>query len=185
MAETNTAETNPWTTLSSQTKYSNPWIEVTEHQVRNAAGNPGIYGTVHFRNLAIGILPVDDQRHTWLVGQWRYPLGAYSWEIPEGGGKLDVDPLDTAKRELKEETGLVAGKWEKLFEMHLSNSVTDERAVVFLATGLTAGESAPEEDEVLHVRRVPLETAYAMVERGEITDAITVAALFRAQILFR
>lgn len=170
---------NPWTTLSSEIKYDNNWINVTEHQVLNAAQSPAIYGTVHFKNLAIGIIPVDNEGFTWIVGQYRFPLKAYSWEIPEGGGKLSIPPLETAKRELKEETGIEATHWEQILEMHLSNSVTDERAIVFLATGLIEGVSSPDEDEVLHIRRVSLKEAVQMVERGEITDAISVAAILK------
>lgn len=175
---------DPWTTLSSEQKYDNNWITVTEHQVLNAAQAPGTYGTVHFKNLAIGIIPVDVHGFTWLVGQYRYPLKSYSWEIPEGGGKLAVPPLETAKRELKEETGLEAGHWEQILEMHLSNSVTDERAIVFLATELTEGPSSPDEDEVLAIRRVSLTEALQMVERGEITDAISVVAIMKAERKF-
>jgi 8-oxo-dGTP pyrophosphatase MutT (NUDIX family) len=143
------SEKNPWTTLSSELKYDNPWIAVTEHQVLTPAQSPGIYGTVHFKNIAIGIVPIDANGFTWLVGQYRYPLKAYSWEIPEGGGKLHEPPLQSAKRELKEETGLEAGHWEQILEMHLSNSATDERAVVYLATDLSEGPSCPEETEDL------------------------------------
>src|SRR5678815_1170951 len=123
---------NPWKTLSSETRYDNNWITVTEHRVLNPAQSPAIYGAVHFKNIAIGIIPIDENGFTWLVGQYRYPLKAYSWEIPEGGGKYAEPPLEAAKRELKEETGLEAAHWEQILEMHLSNSVTDERAIVFL-----------------------------------------------------
>lgn len=174
---------NPWKTLRSEVKYDNPWIRVIEDEVINPGGGKGIYGTVHFKNLAVGILAVDEERHTWLVGQYRYPLRQYSWEIVEGGGALDVPPLETAKRELKEETGLEAADWKKLFEMHLSNSTTDERAVVYLATGIRRGEAHPEEDEKLDVRRVPLDEAFRMVIDGIITDAISVAALLHAKLL--
>jgi 8-oxo-dGTP pyrophosphatase MutT (NUDIX family) len=174
---------NPWTTLSSESKYRNNWIEVVEHNVLTPAGSPGIYGTVHFQHLAIGVVPVDSQGFTWLVGQYRYPLNAYSWEIPEGGGALSVPPIETAKRELKEETGLEADSWEQILEMHLSNSVSDEKAIVFLATGLRQGQSNPEETEVLSLRRVSLEEAYEMVNKGEITDAISVAAILKTRLL--
>jgi 8-oxo-dGTP pyrophosphatase MutT (NUDIX family) len=176
-------ENNPWTTLSSETKYENNWITVTEHQVLNPAKSPAIYGTVHFKNLAIGIVPVDKDGFTWLVGQYRYPLKSYSWEIPEGGGKISEPPVVTAKRELKEETGLEATHWEQILEMHLSNSVTDERAIVFLATGLSEGTSSPEETEVLSIRKVTLRDALAMVERAEITDSISVAAILKIALL--
>jgi 8-oxo-dGTP pyrophosphatase MutT (NUDIX family) len=173
---------NPWKTLSSDEKYDNPWIRVTEHQVVNPNGGRGMYGTVHFKNLAIGILPVDEAGNTWLVGQHRYPMNKYSWEIPEGGGKLGIDPLVSAKRELSEETGIEAAKWVKILEMDLSNSVTDERSIVYLATGLTFGKSHPEEDEALTVRKVSLRAALGMVLAGEITDAISVAALLYAGV---
>lgn len=175
-------QANPWTVLSSQIVYNNPWIEVTEHQVLNAAGNPGIYGVVHFHNLAVGVVPYSDGK-IWMVGQYRFPLKAYSWEIPEGGGKMDVDPLESAKRELMEETGLTAEKYERLLEMDLSNSVSDERGIVYLATGLSQGMAAPEEDEVLHVRQMSLEEAFGMADRGEIRDSLTVAALFRLRVM--
>jgi len=179
------AETNPWTTLSSETRYDNPWITVTEHQVLNPAQSPGIYGTVHFKNIAIGILPIDANGFTWLVGQYRYPLKAYSWEIPEGGGKLHEPTLQSAKRELKEETGLEAAHWEQILEMHLSNSATDERAVIYLATELTEGISSPEETEVLSLRKVSLAEALEMIELGDITDAISVAAILKASLLLK
>jgi 8-oxo-dGTP pyrophosphatase MutT (NUDIX family) len=178
-------ESDPWTTLSSQARYDNNWITVTEHQVLTPAQTPGIYGTVHFKNLAIGIVPVDKDGFTWLVGQYRYPLKAYSWEIPEGGGKLSEPPVESAMRELKEETGLHANRWEKILEMHLSNSVTDEQAIVFLATDLTEGTATPDETEVLSIRRVLFGDALQMVERGEITDAVSVAAILKAALLLK
>src|SRR5262245_51962291 len=137
-------ETNPWRTLSSEVRYDNPWITVTHRDVLNPSGGPGIYGVVRYKNLAIGILPVDADGNTWLVGQYRYPTGVYSWEIPEGGGDPVLDPLVSAQRELREETGLEASHWRLLLNLQLSNSVSDELAYVFLGTGLTQGESSPE-----------------------------------------
>ena len=174
---------NPWTTLSTNEIYSNPWIQLEEHQVLNPNGGKGIYGKVHFKNLAIGVIPIFENGDTILVGQYRYPLNAYSWEIPEGGGKLDVDPLDSAKRELIEETGLVAEQWTKILEMHLSNSVSDEFSIIYTAENLTQGESEPEETEQLQVKRLPLTEAIDMVIRGEITDSMSVAALLKLKIL--
>jgi 8-oxo-dGTP pyrophosphatase MutT (NUDIX family) len=174
---------SPWQTLSSDLKYDNPWITVTEHQVVNPSGGRGIYGTVHFKHLAIGVLPVDADGNTWLVGQYRYPLGIYSWEIPEGGGRLDMAPLESAKRELKEETGIEADNWLHVLDLHLSNSVTDEAGHVYIATGLRFGDAAPEETEDLALRKLPLAEAYRMVTAGEITDIISVAAILRARIL--
>ena len=120
---------------------------------------------------------------TLLVGQYRYPLNAYSWELPEGGGKLDVDPIDSAQRELLEETGLTAKHWTKLLEMHLSNSVSDELSIIYIAEGLTEGESEPEETEQLQIKRLPVSEAIDMVMRGEITDSMTVAGLLKFKVL--
>ncbi len=174
---------NPWAVRGQALKYENPWIRVDEFAVTDPSGRPGIYGTVHFKNLAIGILPIDDEGNTYLVGQYRFPLKQYSWEIPEGGGQLTVPPLDGAKRELAEETGLVAATWEKLLEMHLSNSVCDEWGVVYLAKGLRLGTAHPDPDEALVVKKVPFEEAYQRVLSGEITDSLSVAGILRAKIL--
>jgi 8-oxo-dGTP pyrophosphatase MutT (NUDIX family) len=174
---------NPWTTLDSAEKYDNPWIRVVEHRVLNAAGQPGIYGTVHYKNLAIGIVPIDRDGSTWLVGQYRYPLGQYSWEVAAGGGPLGIDPLLSAQRELHEETGLTARRWRQILRMHLSNSIGDEVALCYLAWELEQGSAAPDEDEVLNLRRLPFAEALRMVEDGTITDAITVGALLRLRLL--
>ena len=177
-------EDNPWTTLERKEIYDNNWINVNEHQVINPSGGQGIYGVVHFKNLAIGILPLDEDNNTWLVGQYRYPLQAYSWEIPEGGGPLGIDPLDGAKRELLEETGLTATNWTELQRMHLSNSVSDELAIIYVARGLTMGVAAPEETEDLQLRKLPFEEAYQMVLDGIITDSMSVAAILKTKVLF-
>lgn len=183
MTEKDHTEKNPWQTLNSEVKYENPWIKVTEHQVINFSGEAGIYGTVDFKHHAIGIIPVDEDGNTWLVGQYRYPLKQYSWEIPEGGGKIDVDPLDSARRELEEETGLTAGKWDEILNTHLSNSVSNEWGVIYVATDLTEGEPKPESDEDLVVRKLPLKDAIEMVHRGEITDSLSVMGLLKMQII--
>lgn len=173
---------NPWVTHSTRTVYENPWIRVTESQVTNPSGNPGIYGVVHFRNRAIGVVPIDAEGHTWLVGQYRYTLGSYEWEIPEGGCPEGESSLEAAKRELREETGLIAGQYRVLLDnLALSNSVSDERATIYVATDLTQAEADPEETEALQVRRLPLEEAIAMVRRGEITDSISVIALLAVE----
>jgi len=183
--ENNLIEHNPWTTLTSKLQYDNNWISVTEHQVLNAAKSPGIYGTVHFKNIAIGIIPIDREGYTWIVGQYRYPLDAYSWEIPEGGGKISVPPLESARRELKEETGIEAKHWEQIIHLHLSNSVTDEQALAYLATDLTIGKPDPDEDEVLKLRRIHFREVIEMAERGEITDALSVAAILKVEKILR
>ncbi|WP_026902851.1 NUDIX domain-containing protein [Pedobacter glucosidilyticus] len=176
-------EENPWQILESKAIYDNPWIKITEHQVINPTGGKGIYGEVHFKNYAIGIIALDEDDQIWLVGQYRFPLKAYSWEIPEGGGPLDVNPLASAKRELLEETGLVAQHWEELLRMHLSNSVSDELAIIYLARDFEQFEAQPEETEELLVKKVHFEEAYQMVLRGEITDSMSVAAILRLKLI--
>jgi ADP-ribose pyrophosphatase len=176
---------NPWVTIDSHKIYENNWIGLTEHNVINPSGGKGIYGEVHFKNYAIGILPLDEAQHTWLVGQYRYPLKAYSWEIPEGGGPLETEPLESAKRELLEETGLSASDWIEIQRMHLSNSVSNELAIIYIARGLSLGKSEPEETEELQLRKLPFEEAYQMVIQGEITDSISVAAILRTKILLQ
>lgn len=174
---------NPWTILSSKTVYDNPWINVTEFGVLNPSGGNGIYGKVHFKNIAIGVLPLDRELNTYLVGQFRFPIGMYCWEIPEGGGPSGTDPLESAKRELIEETGLIAHTWTRLQEMHISNSVTDEQAVIFLARDLEQHEASPEETEQLAVKKIPFEQVYHMVENGQITDSITVASVLKIKLM--
>lgn len=170
---------NPWTVLSSEARYDNAWIRLRHDEVLTPAGTPGIYGTVHFKNKALGIIPIDAEGHTWLVGQYRYPLGAYSWEIPMGGGPLGEDPLAAAQRELLEETGLTAARWQLLGRIHTSNSVTDEEGFIFWAEELTPGPAAPEETELLALRRLPLIEALDMVMRGDITDSLSVFGLLK------
>ncbi len=174
---------NPWKTLESNEIYDNPWIKVTEHNVLNPAGGAGIYGVVHFKNLAIGIIPIDENGNIWLVGQYRFPLKAYSWEIPEGGGNLAIHPLESAKRELLEETGLKADKWTEIQRMHLSNSVSDELAILYLAENLTQYEAEPEETEQLTIKKIHFDEAYQMVLMGEITDSMSVISILKLKLL--
>jgi 8-oxo-dGTP pyrophosphatase MutT (NUDIX family) len=174
---------NPWKILDQRTVYDNPWIQVTEFEVLNPSGGQGIYGKVHFKHLAVGILALDAEMHIYLVGQYRFVLGQYSWEIPEGGGNTDEDPLDAAKRELLEETGLQAGTWDKLLTLHLSNSVSDELAVIYLARELEQHKPRPEETEALTIKKVSFDEALAMLDSGTITDAISVAAIREVQLL--
>lgn len=175
---------NPWITKSTETVYESAWIRIDRSDVLNPAGNPAVYSVVHFKNLAIGILPVDRDFSIWLVGQYRYPLKQYSWEIPEGGGKPDVDPVESARRELKEETGIVAARYTEFQRLHLSNSATDEYAVTFLATGLSFEDSEPEESEVLQTKKLHLSEAFNWCMQGKITDAISVAAILKAKWLY-
>src|SRR5688500_10550880 len=169
---------NPWTTLSGEVKYDNRWINVTEYQVINPAGGKGIYGKIHFKNKGIGIIPVDEEGYTWLVGQYRYTLNEFHWEIPEGGGPLDEFPLLAAQRELKEETGISAKNWTSLLRMNPSNSVSDEECIIYLAEDLEFGESLLEDTEAdLKVKRLPLKDAIDMVMRGQITDSMSMIGL--------
>jgi 8-oxo-dGTP pyrophosphatase MutT (NUDIX family) len=172
---------NPWQRTGSRSIYANPWIAVREDDVVQPDGRPGIYGVVEFRNRAIGVVPVTEDGDTFLVGQFRYTLGLYSWEIPEGGGPLDETPLRAAQRELLEETGITASHWTYLGELHTSNSVTDELGCVFLAEGLSYGTAQPEGTERLQVRRLPLAQAHEMAMTGEISDGLAVIGLARAQ----
>jgi 8-oxo-dGTP pyrophosphatase MutT (NUDIX family) len=158
-------------------------MRVLEDRVINPGGGENQYGYVHFKNRAIAIVPLDDDGNTWLVGQERYTLGEYSWELPMGGAPLDEEPLDAAVRELKEETGLSANRWSELMRLHTSNSITDELGIVYVAEELTEGETAFEETEDLQIRRLPFSEAVRLVNDGEITDAISVAALLRVGAL--
>lgn len=176
-------EANPWQVLAEKQVYDNNWIKVTEYDVINPNGGKGIYGKVHFKNIAIGVIVLDEQMNTYLVGQFRFPLNEYSWEIPEGGGALNVDPLDSAKRELLEETGLVASNWQLILKMHLSNSVSDEHALLYLARGLEQHAPMPEETEQLVVKKIPFEEAWQMVQQGRITDAMSVAAIQQVKLM--
>jgi ADP-ribose pyrophosphatase len=178
-----TKEKNTWKTLRSEVKFETPWISVVKHDVINPSGRESLYGVVNFKNVAIGILPLDENRNTWLVGQWRYPLNQYSWEIPEGGSPLNDDPLESAKRELKEETGLVADTYKEIGRIHTSNSVCNEFGILYLAIGLTQEEAEPEETEDLQVKKLPFEEAFQMVMSGEITDSLSMAAILKTRIM--
>ncbi len=176
-------EENPWIVEQEELKYDNKWISLTEFKVINPGGGKGIYGKVHFKNIAVGIFVLDDAFNTYLVGQFRFTLNQYSWEMPEGGGSLATDPLESGKRELLEETGLIASEWSILFKMHLSNSVSDELGIVYLARGLQQAQAEPEETEQLVVKKIAFAEAVEMVEKGQITDSMTVAAIYKVQLL--
>jgi len=173
------AHTNPWKTLSTQPVYNNAWIKVEEHQVINPGGSNGIYGKVCFKNQAVGIIPVDDKGNTWIVGQHRYTLNEWSWEIPMGGSPIKEDKIKTAKRELEEETGLISESIVELLHLHPSNSITDEQGYVYLATQLSDGVQALEDTEKdIQVKKLPFTEVVEMAKNGEITDAISMAGIF-------
>jgi 8-oxo-dGTP pyrophosphatase MutT (NUDIX family) len=173
-------ETDPFVTLSSRTAYQNGWIRVEHQEVLRPDGSPGIYGIVRFVHRAVGVLPIDKEGYVWLVGQYRRPLEAWSWEMPEGGVTRDEDLEAGARRELQEETGLAAQTLVKVLEMDLSNSVSDEVATCYIAYGLRQGPAAPECTEVLKTKRVHFQDLLAEVAAGHIRDAMTVATIYRA-----
>ncbi len=174
---------NPWKTLNSETVHESPWIKVDYHKVINPGGFDGHYSTVHFKNLAIGVIPIDKDMNTYLVGQFRYPIKEYSWEIPEGGGALDIPPVETAKRELQEETGITAKEYKHLVTSHISNSATDEKAIIYMARDLEFGDANPEDDEELQCKKVSLNELFKMVNDGEITDSLTVMAAQKIELM--
>ncbi len=177
-------ETSCWQIIDDTTAYENNWIKVQHFNVVNPNGGKGIYGKVNFKNIAIGVVPIDAEGNTWLVGQHRFPLNnKYSWEIPEGGCPLNEEHLAAAKRELLEETGLVANDWQQILVSHLSNSVTDEKAVIFIAKNLTQQQAQPEETEQLQIKKVPLTDTFNMINNGDITDAVSILALQKIELM--
>jgi len=168
---------NKWELHSTKIVYDNPWITVEHDEVTTPSGTAGIYGSVKFKNKAIGIIPIDKDLNTWLVGQYRYPLKEYSWEIPMGGGPVDQDIIESAKLELKEETGLTANKWTRLMRIHTSNSVTNEEGFIFLAEELELGETEFDETEDLQIKKLAFGDVLDMVIDGRITDSISVAGI--------
>jgi ADP-ribose pyrophosphatase len=176
---------NPWETLSEEIAYQNDWIQVVHKEMLNPNGNPAIYGQVNFKNIAIGVIPLDENGFTWLVGQYRVPLDEYSWEIPEGGCPIGEEWVEAAKRELKEETGLVAKHYEVLCKIHTSNSVCNEEGYVYLAKGITQSEAQPEDTEDLKVKKIHISEALEMVMNNEITDSLSVAGILKVSRLLK
>ncbi len=175
----------PWRSLEERLVYQNPWISLSEHQAEAPTGAHTIYGVVSYRNLAIGILPIHDDGTVILVGQHRFAVGEYTWEVPEGGVPLGADPLDGARRELREEAGLEASEWRQAISYQLSNSVSNERGIAYIATGLSAVPVEPEATEELAMARVPFLEALEQAMAGRIQDVITVAILLRAYHMAR
>ncbi|MDP3658571.1 NUDIX hydrolase [Phenylobacterium sp.] len=181
------AHGTPWKSAAERAVYHNPWIRLTEHDAVAPTGRAALYGVVRFANHAIAILPVHDDGTIILVGQNRFPLGDYSWEIPEGGAPLSEAPLVGARRELREETGLEAAEWREVLRLQLSNSVTDEQAFGYLATGLSpaSGGAAPDETEQLATVRVPFREALDAALAGHMRDVLTVVMLLRGYHMAR
>lgn len=177
------SEENPWKILDHQQVYETPWIRVTHHNVLTPGGSKGVYGTVHFKNYAIGIVVLDEHNHTWIVGQYRFPVNQYTWEIPEGGGPEGQDPLESAKRELLEETGIEAKEWRLIQQLQLSNSATDEVAYIYLAKNLVYHKPEPEDTEELQQKNIPFNELYELVKAGSITDSLTVAGILKVKLM--
>lgn len=170
---------NPWKVTGCQDLYENDWITLREDQVINPAGGHGVYGKVLFKNRAVGIIPLDSEHHTWLVGQYRHTLDQYSWEIPMGGVPFDEDLLQGAQRELREETGITAAKWDQILKLHTSNCVTDEVGYCYLAQEVSLGPTSFDDTEALEIKKMPFGNALEMVLNGSITDAISVAGILK------
>lgn len=174
---------SPWTYLSKEIHYESPWIRTEEHQVINPANKQSLYSKVHFKNIAVAIIPLDDNYNTWIVGQYRYPTQSYEWEVCEGGCPEGTAPLDTAIRELIEECGITANHFEMILHMQLSNAATDEVSYTFIAKGLSFGANEPEETEQLTIKKIPFNELFEMTMRGEIRDGLSVASILKTKLM--
>ncbi|HJW09170.1 MAG TPA: NUDIX hydrolase [Holophagaceae bacterium] len=176
------ASPNPYKVRERRMIYDSPWIRLREDRFDHRRGTPGRYAVCGFRRTACGVLALDGQDRVVLVGQWRYPLEQYSWELPEGGGEADESPFEAIRRELGEEAGLQAQVWEPLLYFNPSNATTDEETFLFLATGLSVAEGhEPDEHEELMLHHEPFQDCVQRVFSGEIRDGLTVAALLALQ----
>ncbi len=173
---------NPWKIHKETSIFENPWLHLIDYKTTNPAGRPADYGVVRFKNKAVGVVPYENG-YVWMVGQTRFALGRYSWEIPEGGCPKGENPEECARRELKEETGISAAQLSPLFKVHLSNSVTDETGIVYLARGLSFGPQALEDSEDISVQKFHLDALYDYVEAGEITDSLSVTAIYKLKLM--
>lgn len=176
-------EKNPWTILSSSIKYDNPWIQIEEHQVLTPAGNKSIYGEVHFKNMAVAIIPLDENYQTYIVGQYRFPMKSFEWEVPEGGCPKGETSLETAQRELREEAGLVANEYILIQEVQMSNCTTDEVGYIYVAKGLSFVGMEHEETEVLTIKKLPFNELFEMAMKGEIKDNLSLSAIYKTKLL--
>ncbi len=174
-----------WSDAGPELVAENPWMTLTVHDAVAPTGTSARYMVLHPANLAVGVLPIHEDGTVVLVGQQRFALKNYSWEMPEGGAPFDEAPLEGVKRELAEEAGLVAAHWEPALKLELSNSITDERAMTWIAWDLSATETAPDETEVIAVRRVPFRDLLAEIERGAVRDVMTVATAYKAYHMAR
>jgi 8-oxo-dGTP pyrophosphatase MutT (NUDIX family) len=175
-----------WTSGEGRTRFENPWLTLVEYDATAPTGHETLYGVIRFKKLALGVLPIHADGTVTLVGQHRFPLANYVWEMPEGGLDGDEPPIEGIRRELAEEAGLKAGQWLEVLRLELSNSVTDEIAVCWIATDLSACEDcAPDETEALERARVPFRDLLAAIEAGQVRDALTVATTLRAYHMAR
>lgn len=176
---------NPWRTIQSKTIHSTPWLQVNVHNVLTPANTPSQYTTVNFNGVAVGVIALDENYNTWIVGQWRYPINQYSWEIPEGGANKNEEPLLAAQRELAEETGITAKKWTPLMEFFVSNSATDEHAFIFIAQDLEFAPPKPDLDEDLQQKKIPFSELVNLTMNGKIFDSISIAAILKTHLLIQ